>query len=151
AVRDRDWVRSPVDAFLLAKLEAAGLEPAPPADKRTLLRRVTFDLTGLPPTPQEIDAFLADESPDAYEKVVDRLLASPAYGERWGRHWLDLVRFAETYGHEFDFDIPDAYQYRDYVTRAFNDDVPYDQFVREHVAGDLLPRPRRHASEGFNE
>jgi ribosomal protein L37E len=151
AVRSQEWVRTPVDVFLLAKLEEAGLTPAAAADKRTLLRRVTSDLTGLPPTPQEIDAFLADDAADAYEKVVDRLLASPAYGERWGRHWLDLVRFAETYGHEFDFDIADAYQYRDYVTRAFNDDVPYDQFVREHVAGDLLPRPRRHSTEGFNE
>ncbi|HZT78655.1 MAG TPA: PSD1 and planctomycete cytochrome C domain-containing protein [Gemmataceae bacterium] len=150
AVRRPEWVRNPVDAFLLAKLEAAGIQPAPPADKRTLLRRVTFDLTGLPPTPQEIDDFLKDDSPDAYEKVVDRLLASPAYGERWGRHWLDLVRYAETCGHEFDFDLPEAHEYRDYVIRAFNDDVPYDQLVTEHVAGDLLPRPRRRA-DGANE
>src|SRR5207302_11191982 len=132
-------------------LEAEGLRPAAPADRRTLLRRVTFDLTGLPPTPQEIADFLADDAPDAYEKVVDRLLASPAYGERWGRHWLDLVRFAEPQGHEFDFEIADASLYRDYVIRAFNADVPYDQFVREHVAGDLLPRPRLRPAERFNE
>src|SRR5262249_8660952 len=143
--------RTPVDCFVLAKLEAAGLSPTSPADKRTLLRRVTYDLTGLPPTPAEIDAFLADESPDAYEKVVERLLVSPRYGERWGRHWLDLVRSAETLGHEFDIELPDAYRYRDYVIRAFNDDLPYDRFVTEHVAGDLLPNPRRHPAEGYNE
>jgi hypothetical protein len=151
AVKDKSWGRNPLDAFILAKLEAAGLRPAPPAERRALLRRVTFDLTGLPPTPQEIDAFLADTSADAYEKVVDRLLASPAYGERWGRHWLDLVRFAETSGHEFDFDMPEAHLYRDYVIRALNADVPYDQFVREHLAGDLLPTPRRHPVDGTNE
>ncbi len=151
SVRDAGWVRNPIDAFLLARLEATGLSPAPPADRRTLLRRVTFDLTGLPPTPEEIEAFLADDSPDAYEKVVDRLLASPAYGERWARHWMDLVRYAETLGHEFDFEIADAYQYRDYLVRAFNADLPYDQLVREHVAGDLLERPRRNADEGFDE
>ncbi len=106
-----------------------GLIFAPPAEKRVLLRRVYFDLIGLPPTPAEIDAFLKDDSPDAYEKVVDRLLASPHYGERWGRHWLDLVRYAETHGHEFDFEIPDAWRYRDYVVRAFNADVPFDQFA----------------------
>ena len=104
--------------FLLAKLREKGLSFAPPAEKRVLLRRVYFDLIGLPPTPEEIDAFLKDDSPDAYEKVVDRLLASPHYGERWGRHWLDLVRYAETHGHEFDFEIPDAWRYRDYVVRA---------------------------------
>jgi cytochrome c553/mono/diheme cytochrome c family protein len=151
AVRHADWVRTPVDRFILAKLEAAGLTPAPPADKRTLIRRVTYDLIGLPPTPAEIAAFLADDSPEAFARVVDRLLASPHYGERWGRHWLDLVRFAETCGHEFDIDMPEAYRYRDYVIRAFNDDLPYDRFVTEQVAGDLLPRPRRHPTEGFNE
>jgi hypothetical protein len=150
-VKDVDWPRNDVDRFVLAALEAKGLRPAAPADRRTWLRRVTFDLIGLPPTPAEIDAFLKDESPEAYEKVVDRLLASPHYGERWGRHWLDLVRFAETSGHEFDFEIPHAYEYRDYVIRAFNADVPYDQFVREHLAGDLLSKPRRHPKEGFNE
>jgi hypothetical protein len=142
-VKQRDWPLTPIDNFILAKLEAAGLAPAPSADKRTLLRRVTFDLIGLPPTPAEIDAFLTDDSPDAFRKVVDRLLASPHYGERWGRHWLDLMRYAETLGHEFDFDIHNAWRYRDYVVRAFNDDLPYDQFVIEHLAGDLLPQPRR--------
>ena len=112
---------------------------------------MTFDLIGLPPTPDEIDAFLRDDSPDAFDKVVDRLLASPQFGERWARHWLDLVRYAETRGHEFDYVIPNAYQYRDYVIRAFNADVPYDQFVTEHVAGDLLDQPRLHPTEGFNE
>lgn len=146
-----DWPRSPIDRFILAGLEASGLAPAPEADRRTWLRRVTYDLIGLPPTPVEIDAFLHDETPAAYEKVVDRLLASPHYGERWARHWLDLVRYAETGGHEFDVDYPLAYRYRDYVIRAFNEDVPYDQFVLEHVAGDLLPRPRLHPVEGFNE
>ena len=119
--------------------------------KRTLIRRLSFDLTGLPPTPGEVAAFLADPSPGAYERLVDRLLASPHYGERWARHWLDLVRYAETAGHEFDYDIPNAFRYRDYVIRAFNADLPYDQFVVEHIAGDLLDEPRRHPAEGFNE
>src|SRR5207302_1442636 len=145
AVLHKNWPRSPIDHFLLAKLEATGLAPAEPTDKRTLIRRATYDLIGLPPTPAEIDSFLADDSPQAFEKVVDRLLASPHYGERWGRHWLDLVRFAETQGHEFDLELPDAYRYRDYVIRALNEDLPYDQFVVEHIAGDLLPRPRRTA------
>jgi hypothetical protein len=143
--------RNPIDKFLFAKLDAAGLTFAPSADKRTLLRRVYFDLIGLPPSPAEIDAFLADKSPDAFEKVVDRLLASPQYGERWGRHWLDLVRYAETHGHEFDFEIPDAWRYRDYVIRAFNADVPFDKFLTEHIAGDLLPKPRRDPKTGVNE
>jgi hypothetical protein len=151
AVRDCAWPRDPVDRFILAKLEEKGLRPAAPAARRTWLRRVTFDLIGLPPAPDEIDTFLNDESPDAYEKAVDRLLASPRFGERWARHWLDLVRYAETRGHEYDPNIPNAYQYRDYVIRALNADVPYDLFVREHVAGDLLPSPRRHPTEGFNE
>jgi len=150
-VKNPAWARTPVDRFILAKLEATRLSPAKPADKRTLLRRVTFDLTGLPPTPAEVDAFLADTAPNAFEKVVDRLLASPQYGERWARHWLDLVRFAETDGHEFDFEKPSAWQYRDYVIRAFNQDVPYNQFVVEHMAGDLLPTPRTHPTERFNE
>lgn len=150
-VQSNVWPQLPINRFILAKLEAAGLTPAPPADKRTLLRRVTYDLIGLPPTPAEIDAFLADESPRAYEKVVTRLLDSPHYGERWGRHWLDLVRFAETHGHEFDFEIPHAYEYRDYVIRAFNADVPYNQFVIEHIAGDLMEQPRTHPTEKLNE
>jgi hypothetical protein len=138
-------VRSPVDAFILAKLEQSGLEPAVAADKAVLLRRVTFDLTGLPPTRAEIEAFLQDASPRAYENAVERLLASPHYGERWARHWLDLVRFAETNGHEYDNDKLDPWRYRDYVIRAFNEDVPYDQFVREHIAGDQLPAKRLRA------
>jgi len=150
-VKNKAWVQSPIDAYILAKLEAKGLAPAPPTDRRTLLRRVTYDLIGLPPAPSEIEAFLNDRSPDAYAKVVDRLLASPQYGERWARHWLDLVRFAETDGHEFDFEKPNAWAYRDYVIRALNADVPYDQFVREHLAGDLLPNPRRHPTEKLNE
>jgi hypothetical protein len=138
-VRDRAWVRSPIDAFVLARLEAAGLRPAPPADKRTLLRRVYLDLLGLPPTADEQHAFLADDSPEAFAKVVDRLLARPEYGERWGRHWLDVVRYAESNGYERDGDKPSAWRYRDYIIDAFNNDKPYDRFVREQVAGDELP------------
>ncbi len=151
AVRDKTWPLSKIDHFLLAKLEENGMKPAPAADKRTLLRRATYDLIGLPPTPAEIERYLADETPTAFATVIDRLLASPHYGERWGRHWLDLTRFAETYGHEFDPEILDAYAYRDYVIRAFNADVPYDQLVTEHIAGDLLPEPRRHPTERFDE
>jgi hypothetical protein len=132
AVRDIAWPRTDIDRFLLAKLEAAGLAPAPSADRATLLRRVTFDLTGLPPTPEELDAFLADTGPDAYERVVERLLASPAYGERWGRHWLDVVRYADTAGETADYPAPLAYRYRDWVVNAFNRDQPYDEFLREH-------------------
>jgi cytochrome c553 len=150
-VKNADWPRNAIDRYVLAKLEAKRLAPAGAADKRTLLRRVTFDLIGLPPTPGEVDAFVADESPEAYEKVVTRLLDSPRYGERWARHWLDLVRYAETCGHEFDFEMAEAYEYRDYVIRAFNGDLPYDKFVTEHIAGDLLPQPRRHPKEHFNE
>ena len=144
-------IRNEIDRFLLAKLKAAGLTFAPPADKRTLLRRVYFDLIGLPPTPEEIDAFLKDDVARRLREGRRQLLASPHYGERWGRHWLDLVRYAETHGHEFDFDIPDAWRYRDYVIRAFNADVPYDQFVTEHIAGDLLAKPRRNPTDGTNE
>jgi hypothetical protein len=151
SVKRETWVRNPIDRFILAELERRGLAPAAAADKRALIRRVTFDLIGLPPTTEQIDQFVADPSPQAFKKVVDRLLASPLYGERWARHWLDLVRYAETRGHEFDFDIFNAYEYRDYVVRALNADVPYDQFVLEHVAGDLLAEPRRNSAEGFNE
>jgi hypothetical protein len=151
AVRQAEWVADPIDAFILARLEEKALQPAPQADRRTWLRRVTFDLIGLPPTPEEIDAFLKDDSKDANAGVVDRLLKSPHFGERWGRHWLDLVRYAESRGHEFDPIIPNAFQYRDYVIRAINADVPYDQFVTEHLAGDLLPHPRKHPEKGFNE
>src|SRR5207249_2504891 len=137
--KDSSWVKTPIDAFILAKLDAAGLQPAAPAAKAALLRRVYYDLTGLPPSPAELDAFLADDSPEAYEKVVDRLLASPHYGERWGRHWLDLVRYAETNGYEFDGPKPFAWRYRDYVIKSFNDDKPFDEFVKEQLAGDELP------------
>ncbi len=139
AVRNTAWPLSPIDRFILARLEEKGLTPAPPADKRTLLRRVTFDLTGLPPTPAEIDAFLADPSPAAYARVVDRLLASPHYGERWGRHWLDVVRYADTTANDANAVMRYAWRYRDYVVDAFNRDTPYDQFLIEQLAGDLLP------------
>lgn len=138
-VRNRAWIRNPVDQFVLAKLEEKRLSPVADADKRTLIRRATFDLTGLPPTPAEIDAFLADRSADAFAKVVDRLLASPQYGERWGRHWLDVVRYADTAGDNSDFPVPAAFRYRNYVIKAFNEDKPYDEFAREQIAGDLLP------------
>ncbi len=151
AVKNTTWARSPIDTFLLARLEQAKLAPARPAERRTWLRRITFDLTGLPPTVEESNAFLSDNREGACERVVDRLLAAPRFGERWGRHWLDLVRYGETRGHEFDPVLPNAYQYRDYVIRALNADVPYDQFVQEHIAGDLLPAPRLHPAEKFNE
>ena len=141
-VKTPEWARTPIDHFILAKLEEKGLRPAPPADRRTWIRRVTFDLTGLPPTPAETQTFVEDESAEACQKVVDRLLASPHYGEQWARHWLDLVRYAESNGHEFDEVKLDAWRYRDYVIRAFNQDVPYDQFIKEHIAGDLIPEKR---------
>jgi hypothetical protein len=139
--KDLEWIHTQIDRFILAKLEDKGLGPAPRADKLALLRRATFDLTGLPPTRAEIDAFLADSSPQAYEKVVDRLLASPRYGERWGRHWLDVARYADSTGNDEDHRYPYAWRYRDYVIDSFNQDLPYNQFVREQVAGDLLPSP----------
>lgn len=138
AVRNIAWVRNPIDAFILARLEAAGLEPAPEADRVTLIRRLYFDLLGLPPTPEEVDAFVQDPAPDAYERLVDELLARPQFGEKWGRHWLDLVRFAETNGYERDGPKPNAWRFRDYVIRSFNADKPYDRFLREHLAGDEL-------------
>jgi hypothetical protein len=141
-VNDAGWVRNPIDAFVLAKLETKGWRPAPPADRIHLLRRASYDLIGLPPTPPEVDAFIADTSPDAYEKVVDRLLASPHYGEKWGRHWLDLVRYAETNSYERDNPKPNAWRYRDYVIRSFNEDKPYDRFVREQIAGDEMPEAK---------
>ncbi|HEY2909658.1 MAG TPA: DUF1553 domain-containing protein, partial [Gemmataceae bacterium] len=130
---------NPIDAFILAALKTKGLTPAPTADKRTLIRRVTYDLIGLPPTPEEIAAFLEDESPDAFMKLVDRLLASSAYGERWGRHWMDVVRYADTAGDNSDYPIPQMYRYRNWIIEAFNRDLPYDEFVRQQIAGDLLP------------
>jgi mono/diheme cytochrome c family protein len=137
-VKNAAWIQNPVDAFILAKLESKGLKPAPPAPKFTLLRRVYADLIGEPPTPQEADTFLNDSAPNAYEKLVDRLLADSRYGERWARHWLDLVRFAETHGFENDGARPHAWRYRDYVIRAFNSDKPYDRFLKEQIGGDEL-------------
>ena len=147
AVKNADWVRSPVDAFILQKLEEKGLRPAAKADKHVLLRRVTYDLHGLPPTETEISDFVADQSPDAFRKVVDRLLASPRYGEKWGRHWLDVARFADSTGNDEDHRYPYAFKYRDYVVDAFNSDLPYNQFVKEQIAGDLLPPEK---GEGIN-
>jgi hypothetical protein len=142
-VRDTNWVSTPVDAFILAKLEENNMKPSPPADKRTLIRRATYDLTGLPPTPEEAQAFVDDHSPDAFAKVVDRLLASPQYGERWGRFWLDVARYSDTKGdinnNQDTPQFPYAWTYRDYVVRSFNEDKPYNKFVREQIAGDHLP------------
>jgi hypothetical protein len=150
-VRDTAWPDSPVDQFVLARLEPAALRPAPPSDRRTLIRRASLVLTGLPPTPAEVDAFLADTTPLAYEKLIDRLLASPHFGERWARHWLDVVHFTETHGNEWNYEVHHAWRYRDYLIRAFNEDVPFDQLIREHIAGDLLPQPRWNAAGQFNE
>jgi hypothetical protein len=165
--------RNPIDALILSKLEAAGISPAPLADPRILIRRAYFDLLGLPPPVEELEEFFAlspslipsvrpsnkavreaerrNDEEKAYSALIDRLLASPHFGERWTRHWLDLVRYAESHGHEFDYNIPNAFEYRDYVIRALNADVPYDQFVIEHVAGDLLENPRLHPRDRFNE
>lgn len=139
AVKNPSWCKSPVDRFILAELERKGLAPARSASKLALLRRATFDLTGLPPNEQEIEDFLSDNSPDAFAKVVDRLLASPRYGERWGRHWLDVARYADSAGADEDIRYPYAYRYRDYVIEAFNKDLPYDEFIKQQLAGDLLP------------
>ena len=141
-LQDTNWIKTPVDAFILAKLQESGLKPNPMADKRTLIRRATFDLIGLPPTQQEINDFLADDSPDAFAKVVDRLLASPHYGERWGRYWLDTARYADTKGNEKknqeDAHYPYAWAYRDYVIHAFNEDMPFNKFIVEQIAADKL-------------
>ena len=144
-------IHGPIDSFIRSRLMKAGLTPANPSDKRTWLRRVTYDLTGLPPSLDETNAFISDSSTDSYEIVVERLLSSSHYGEKWARHWMDLVRYAETCGHEFDYPLENPHEYRDYLIRAFNLDVPYNQFLREHIAGDLLKEPRRHPSEKFNE
>ncbi|MCC7425036.1 MAG: DUF1549 domain-containing protein [Planctomycetaceae bacterium] len=138
-VRNSTWALNDIDRFVLHKLEAAGLEPSPPADKRTLIRRATLDLHGLPPMPDEVAAFLADHSPDAFARVVDRLLASPRYGQRWGRHWLDIARSGDSNGLDENLAFANAWRYRDYVVDAFNADLPYDQFLAEQIAGDLLP------------
>ncbi|AMV16790.1 PSD1 and planctomycete cytochrome C domain-containing protein [Planctomyces sp. SH-PL14] len=143
-VQDFAWVRQPLDRFVLAALEAQGLRPVEEADRRTFIRRATFDLTGLPPSPQEVAAFLADDAPDADSRLVDRLLASPQYGERWGRTWLDVARYGEDQAHTFQArTYPNGYRYRDWVVAAFNADLPYDQFVVEQIAGDLLPASDR--------
>ncbi len=143
---------NPIDAFIRAKLDAAGVKPAAPAGREHLIRRVTFDLIGLPPTPEEVDAFVRDTSADAWAKVIDRLLASPHYGERWGRHWLDLARYADSNGYEFDEPRPEAWRYRDYVIRSFNADKPYDRFIKEQIAGDeFAPAdPDALTATGFN-
>ena len=138
-LKSANWARTPIDRFILARLAEKGLVPAKPADRLTLLRRATYDLTGLPPTEAEIGAFVADQSPEAFSRVVDRLLASPRYGEKWGRHWLDVARYADSTGNDEDHRYPHAWRYRDYVIDAFNRDLPYDRFVRDQVAGDLLP------------
>jgi hypothetical protein len=137
-VKNGAWVRTPVDRFILSRLEERGIAPRPPADLRRLIRRATFDLTGLPPTPEEVEAFVQDPDPQAYDRLIDRLLASPAFGERWARHWLDVARFAESHGFEQDYDREGAYPYRDFVIQAFNQDMPFDQFVRWQIAGDEL-------------
>lgn len=138
-----DWSDHPVDRFVLARLEKQGLKPAEPVEPRTLVRRLSLVLTGLPPTSEQVAAFLREresiQPATAYEKLVDSLLDSPHFGERWARHWMDVVRFTETHGNEWNYEVHHAWRYRDYLTRAFNADVPFDQFIREHIAGDLLP------------
>jgi hypothetical protein len=150
-VQRQDWARSPVDVFILARLEAEGLQPSPEASRETLIRRVTLDLTGLPPTPAEVDAFLADTRPDAYERLVDRLLASPRYGEHMAHYWLDAARYGDTHGLHLDNERS-MWAYRDWVVAAFNRNLPFDQFTVEQLAGDLLPQPTRDQliASGFN-
>jgi hypothetical protein len=152
AVQNAGWCRNPIDAFVLARLEKAALRPAAQADRVALIRRLTIDLTGLPPTPEDVDAFVSDTSPDAYDRLVDRLLASPHFGERWAQHWLDVARFAETNGYEGDAERPQSWRYRDWVVRAMNADLPYDRFVTLQVAGDLLAKEDRDGlfAAGFN-
>lgn len=155
-VQNKAWVKSPVDAFVLSRLEEKGLSPAPPVDKRALIRRATYDLTGLPPTPDEVDAFLADGSPDAFATVIDRLLASPHYGERWGRHWLDVARYADTKGYVYSdreiWRFMHSYVYRDWVVKALNEDMPYDRFLLLQFAADEVATDADHedlAAMGF--
>ncbi|MCA9077625.1 MAG: DUF1549 domain-containing protein, partial [Planctomycetaceae bacterium] len=150
-VGNEDWTEHAIDRFVLAKLEESGLTPSPLADRRTLIRRLTFALTGLPPTPEQIDRFLANDSEEAYGRLVDDLLDSTHFGERWARHWMDWVRYSETHGSEGDPTIPFAWRYRDYLIRALNADVPYDQLLKEHIAGDLLSEPRLNEELGINE
>ncbi len=144
AVSNSTWPRSPIDRFVLARLETEGLSPAPEADRHALIRRVSFDLTGLPPTPEEVDEFVSDPAPDAYERLIERLLSSPAYGERWARHWLDIARYGEDQAHSFQPRLyPNGYRYRDWVVSAFNSDMPYDRFLTEQIAADLVDEPDR--------
>ena len=138
ATEDQHWTRNEIDRFILNRLEREGLTPSPEADRRTLIRRVSYDLTGLPPTPEEVDAFVADASAHAYEKVVDRLLASPRYGEHRAHYWLDVARYGDTHGLHVD-NFRSIWPYRDYVIKAYNENKPFDQFVREQIAGDMLP------------
>ena len=151
SVRQTAWPRNPIDAFILARLEAEGLAPSPEADRTTLIRRVTLDLTGLPPTPAEVDAFLADASRDAYERLVDRLLASPRYGQRMAAGWLDAARYADTSGYQTD-GVRTMWRWRDWVIEAFNRNLPFDQFTVEQIAGDLLPGATldQRIATGFN-
>ena len=151
AVKNEAWCRTPIDRFVLAKLEEKAIAPNGPIDRRKLIRRVYFDVLGLPPTPEAVEAFVADTAADAYEKLVDRVLADPHFGERWGRHWLDVARFAESHGFEQDYDRPNAYHYRDFVIRALNEDLPYDTFVKWQLAGDEFAPddPLAMAATGF--
>ena len=150
-VSQKDWPSNDYDTFILRKLEEKGWSPARPADRATLLRRLSFDLIGLAPSQEELQEFVNDRSENAYQKQVDRLLASPHFGEKWARHWMDITRYAETKAFEMDFTMPYTYRYRDYLIRAFNEDVPFDQFILESLAGDLLPEPRRNPATGDNE
>ncbi len=150
-VKGAGWSDQPIDRFVLSRLEENGLAPAEEADRVTLMRRLSFALTGLPPRPSEVDAFRADASPSAWERLVDRMLRSAHFGERWARHWMDVVRYTDTYGYEWDIPAKGAWRYRDYLIRAFNRDVPFDQLLREQIAGDLLERPRVHPTEHINE
>ena len=136
AVKDRGWCQNDIDRFIFAKLNEKKLKPNSLIERRRLIRRASFDLIGLPPTPDEVETFINDKRPDTYEKLIDRLLSNPHYGERWGRHWLDLARFAESHGYEQDYDRPNAYHYRDFVIQALNNDLPYDTFVKWQIAGD---------------
>src|SRR2546425_10254654 len=151
-VQHQEWIRNPIDSFVAAELERKKIEPGPIANKLTLIRRAYLDLIGIPPSPAEIDAFLADKSPDAFAHVVDRLLDSPQYGERWARHWLDLARYAESEGFKADETRPNAWRYRDYVIRSLNADKPYDRFVQEQIAGDELfaGDPEAYIATAFN-
>ncbi|NOX99312.1 MAG: DUF1549 domain-containing protein, partial [Verrucomicrobia bacterium] len=150
-VQNLEWSQHPVDQFILSALESEGLKPAVKADRRTLVRRASLVLTGLPPTPQQVEVFLKDQSVDAFKQLVNRLIDSPQFGERWARHWMDWVRYADSHGSEGDPAIPHAYRYRDYLIRALNADIPYDQLMREHIAGDLLDKPRINKELGLNE